>query len=298
MKPLCKTWPLLELIVKANRSFGHRGMSFQSLEPRLAFDAEGVVSEPELEVSASEFVAMEFSVFDVNTTSVEESDLEKIAYMSAVSFDSDSETGEHFELKDVPLSEVPLENELGAEEIDAYMMRNLVDEGPVFSLDCNGDGEVAALDALMIINSLNEFMKVAGPLDSAEADLRLDVNQDGFISPLDALLVINGLNQQQLLAGQQLVESNGFAAVLSDIEDAARLAADELYVEDSTLTQSRMAGASVIALAELEGYEKAEPIYDEEGHATTLAKDDTQQDDQSITEAVWEDTVVDLADLV
>lgn len=65
--------------------------------------------------------------------------------------------------------------------------------------DTNADGEASAIDALLVINYLNDI----GPKPVSEiAALRadgagsgalsfLDVNGDGFVSPIDALLVIN-----------------------------------------------------------------------------------------------------------
>lgn len=61
------------------------------------------------------------------------------------------------------------------------------------ALDTNGDGTVSPIDALMILNFINQ------PEASEEAmeifrGLCLDVNDDGFISPIDALFVLNELN--------------------------------------------------------------------------------------------------------
>ena len=53
-------------------------------------------------------------------------------------------------------------------------------------LDVSHDGLVTPLDALLVVNQLN---------DAARAhDLLLDTNRDGYLSPLDALLIINHLN--------------------------------------------------------------------------------------------------------
>ncbi|MEM7311586.1 MAG: GEVED domain-containing protein, partial [Planctomycetota bacterium] len=69
--------------------------------------------------------------------------------------------------------------------------------------DVNNDGIVSPIDALLIINELNN-PQVSDPNNGAlsldEDDLPgengpfLDVNGDGFVSPIDALLVINRLN--------------------------------------------------------------------------------------------------------
>lgn len=59
--------------------------------------------------------------------------------------------------------------------------------------DVTGDGIVAPLDALLIINELND----RGPhqLGAVEINAFFDVDGDGFVSPIDVLLVINRLLQ-------------------------------------------------------------------------------------------------------
>ena len=58
--------------------------------------------------------------------------------------------------------------------------------------DVNHVGDVGALDALVIINYLNEFGP--GPVGSGDLLYCYDVNADGMISALDALLVLNHIN--------------------------------------------------------------------------------------------------------
>ncbi len=58
------------------------------------------------------------------------------------------------------------------------------------AVDTSHDTFVTALDALLVINWLNQATQQSVPYESA-----LDVNDDGFITALDALLVINRLNQ-------------------------------------------------------------------------------------------------------
>jgi hypothetical protein len=67
---------------------------------------------------------------------------------------------------------------------------------PVHPSDVSGDGFIAPLDALAIINTLNEdgsrfLLAQPGPPYSAPF---YDVNGDGFVAPLDALTVINYIN--------------------------------------------------------------------------------------------------------
>ncbi len=64
-------------------------------------------------------------------------------------------------------------------------------------LDVNGDGVTSPLDALLVINELNQRDARMLPTSAVGADPLfgyLDASGDGFISPLDALLIINGLN--------------------------------------------------------------------------------------------------------
>jgi len=67
------------------------------------------------------------------------------------------------------------------------------------AVDVNGDGEIAAVDALQIINELNttgsRLLLVAEGETQVLAERFLDVNNDGSVSPIDALGVIDELNQ-------------------------------------------------------------------------------------------------------
>jgi hypothetical protein len=58
--------------------------------------------------------------------------------------------------------------------------------------DVNGDGDVTARDALVIINYLNTYGP--GPVGEGDPAFGYDVNNDGLVTSLDALLVINELN--------------------------------------------------------------------------------------------------------
>jgi hypothetical protein len=61
--------------------------------------------------------------------------------------------------------------------------------------DMNGDDLVSPVDALIVINVLNQMRLGAKGAALLEPMLG-DVNGDGAISPLDALLIINRLNQR------------------------------------------------------------------------------------------------------
>ena len=61
-------------------------------------------------------------------------------------------------------------------------------------LDVNHDGVITPIDALAIINDLNEFGTHALAATPNNPEAPYDVNHDGMISPLDALAIINDLN--------------------------------------------------------------------------------------------------------
>lgn len=180
--------------MKINRRWGRRGLAFQDLEPRLAFDADGVVADGDVEVVGT-------AIVDVELT-----EIEALAYQSGVPFGG------------LPPSDdlLPVSDELHVEELDEYMLRNFTTGGPTYSLDTDGDGVVAPRDALIVINALNEQMRGSVTLEARAINTRLDVNLDGIISPLDALLVINGLNHHQRLDAQNLAESGDISTIFSD----------------------------------------------------------------------------------
>ncbi len=69
-------------------------------------------------------------------------------------------------------------------------------QNAVNRLDVNMSGMVEPLDALIVINHINE--RGTGVLESKPANYSgplMDVNGDGSMSPLDALIVINSLNR-------------------------------------------------------------------------------------------------------
>jgi dienelactone hydrolase len=66
---------------------------------------------------------------------------------------------------------------------------------PTQPLDVNDDGAVTALDALLVINAINQWS--VGPLTRlvGQTTSYLDVNGDGILSPTDVLTIIDQLNQ-------------------------------------------------------------------------------------------------------
>ncbi|EMB18999.1 hypothetical protein RE6C_00271 [Rhodopirellula europaea 6C] len=76
----------------------------------------------------------------------------------------------------------------------------LVNQTAFEAEDVNKDGRVSALDALMIINQLNDQFGNGEPADSSSPQDSLDVNADGRVSALDALTIINTLNRSSGMA--------------------------------------------------------------------------------------------------
>ncbi len=84
--------------------------------------------------------------------------------------------------------------------------------------DVNANGTVSPLDALLVINELNEpivsdpstgALPVPIPDPAAFAPPFFDVNRDGFVSPIDALLVINELNESTAALSSSVVVPGG-----------------------------------------------------------------------------------------
>ena len=103
---------------------------------------------------------------------------------------------------------------------------------PDNSNDVNANGSVSPLDALLVINELNEpivsdpstgALPVPIPNPAAFAPPFFDVNGDGFVSPIDALLVINELNEATAALSSSVVVLGGNSL-------------DEPTVLDGTLT--------------------------------------------------------------
>lgn len=65
-----------------------------------------------------------------------------------------------------------------------------------FAPDTNGDGVVTPLDALLVINYLNN-PSLGKWQEFVSSDYQPDVSRDGRVTPIDALLVINRLNQPE-----------------------------------------------------------------------------------------------------
>ncbi len=93
-------------------------------------------------------------------------------------------------------------------------------QNSVNPLDVNNDGGIFPIDALLVINELNQPRfrdPVTGQLPPAPdpVPLFVDVNGDGFASPIDAILIINFLNAQ---AAQNAVATD-LALIAAALDD-------------------------------------------------------------------------------
>lgn len=100
--------------------------------------------------------------------------------------------------------EVPLPptGPAGDGEVEDYRLLLASWQNPNIAEDVNDDGNIVPLDALIIINELNEPMHSdpstgrLEPMDETSTLPFLDVNNDGYLVPIDALIIINMLNGQ------------------------------------------------------------------------------------------------------
>jgi hypothetical protein len=82
---------------------------------------------------------------------------------------------------------------LTAGAVQLYV-ENGVLQNPFNALDSNGDGEVSPIDALLIINYLNEFG--SGKLSANASLFAIDTDGDQFAAPIDVLRVVNFINSR------------------------------------------------------------------------------------------------------
>ncbi len=81
----------------------------------------------------------------------------------------------------------------GAESPEAIAQLGVYNQNPTLREDVNGSGQISALDALFVINTLNVLGGRQIPPSNRQAPY-YDVSADGFVTALDALMVINYLN--------------------------------------------------------------------------------------------------------
>ncbi|TWT65301.1 cadherin domain-containing protein [Allorhodopirellula solitaria] len=115
-------------------------------------------------------------------------------------------------------------------------LQNLAD-----AYDVNNDDAVTSLDALRIINFLNESRTTVATAGSLSDDLvYLDVSGDGFVTELDALQVINELNRlggvEQEPAGEPTTDpvgASGLDHITVPVDDAFASREDHATREES-----------------------------------------------------------------
>lgn len=92
-------------------------------------------------------------------------------------------------------------------------------------LDVDRDGLITPLDALLVINELNQFgaRKTDDPIHPPRYPV--DVNNDGFVAPIDVLLIINHLNDASAspTAAAITTPTNWLAAAILDDETLSQI---------------------------------------------------------------------------
>jgi len=85
-------------------------------------------------------------------------------------------------------------------------------------MDVNRDGKISPIDALLVINRLNQSTQRSLPTQNASAAFFYDTNRDGSVTPIDALLVINQLNNRSGSGeGEQVAHAADYA--FADVGD-------------------------------------------------------------------------------
>jgi hypothetical protein len=142
-------------------------------------------------------------------------------------------------------SPAPIGNDLSAQfgdelalpvfgNFDPPVATSTVDSNPLHRtpapLDVNGDGKVTPIDALLIINVLNNFhgLPTNDPVRAyfTIGQVKADASGDRGITPLDALLVINALNRS--VSGGQ---GEGEVSRASPGVDTYQVAADDFFAQ-------------------------------------------------------------------
>ena len=139
-------------------------------------------------------------------------------------------------------------------------------QNPNLFSDVNADGNVSALDALLIINALDRANVSPIPvLDSDRGPLFLDPNGDQSITALDALVVINDLEDRPV-AGQQVTSSFLTTSTLSteaegeEVAPIGLLESESQSVIDASVSEAVDAGLIDLIAEDRENEEDDETI--------------------------------------
>ncbi len=115
---------------------------------------------------------------------------------------------------------------------------------PLDASDVNGDGEVTALDALVVINGLNRpdssILKTHVPPILGGEGIHYDVNGDGEVSAIDSLRVINRLNQGILVQPEEAVWTG------AELSEDSVAATDLVFRNDFARSRSVLSPAGPI----------------------------------------------------
>ncbi|MFO1065984.1 MAG: dockerin type I domain-containing protein, partial [Pirellulales bacterium] len=148
-------------------------------------------------------------------------------------------------------------------------------QNPRNRFDVSNDGFVTPMDALILINELNQ----RGPHSLLPSDVPppyFDVSGDGYISPLDALLVINYLNNS--------VGGSGEGESLQPDARPQATEPDGLVVQSETSTPVVTAGTpSLPASLACDPWSAGSPHSDSEGEQSAAATDAVFADDWLLT---------------
>lgn len=89
-------------------------------------------------------------------------------------------------------------HELSLADVILELDNGLGWHNPLKALDVNRDGSISPIDALLIINVLNQAgSRPLSATDSTVAQAEyVDTSSDNFVSPIDALLIINDINSR------------------------------------------------------------------------------------------------------
>ncbi len=121
-----------------------------------------------------------------------------------------------------------------AEETNNWHNENLPE-------DVNNDGVVSPLDALHVINELNQHGSYELPESKPDGKMQIDVNGDGWLSPADAIQVINALNADDDTLSFELSLSNRAGETISSV------ALNEVFYVNLTTQDLRADAAGVFA---------------------------------------------------
>ena len=113
--------------------------------------------------------------------------------------------------------------------------------------DVNDDGDVSAIDALLVINHLGRERAESEDIGSARKFY--DVSNDGKASSLDALLVINALSRQQLAKESEWVVAGSSQSGASETDSSSGSDAVFAELNDSALLRDQAAQATQTAAA-------------------------------------------------